>query len=154
MAIRVVLQKEDEILRKRCKEVKIFDENLWTILDDMRETLVKEDGVGLAAPQVGILKRVVIIDVNHMQMELINPKIIDQDGEEIEQEACLSCKGMSGYVKRPYQVTVSAYDRYGNEFYITGIGLLARCLCHEIDHLDGVLYIDKVIPNYKPKHRD
>ena len=154
MAIRVVLQKEDEILRKRCKEVRVFDENLWTLLDDMRETLVREDGVGLAAPQVGILKRVVIIDVNNMRMELINPKIIDQDGEEIEQEACLSCKGMSGYVKRPSQVTVSAFDRYGNEFIITGVGLLARCLCHELDHLDGVLFIDKVIPNYKPKNRD
>lgn len=151
MAIRTVLQKEDEILRKKCKEVRVFDENLWLLLDDMRETLVKEDGVGLAAPQVGILKRVVIIDVNNMKMELINPRILDTHGEIIEREACLSCKGISGFVKRPEQVTVAAFDRYGNEFIITGVDLLARCLCHELDHLDGILFIDKVIPNYKPK---
>lgn len=151
MAIRNVIQVGDEILRKKSKVVKDFDEKLWELLDDMRETMVKNDGCGLAAVQVGILKRVVVLDVNHMKIELINPQIVDFDGEQIEKEGCLSVKGECGYVKRPKEVTVSAFDRYGNEFIITGMDMLARALCHEIDHLDGILYIDKVIKDYKEK---
>lgn len=151
MAIRNIIQVGNELLRKKSKEVKEYDEKLWELLDDMRETMVKNDGCGLAGVQVGILRRVVVLDVNHMKLELINPVIIDSIGEQIEKEGCLSVKGETGYVKRPTEVTVKANDRYGNEFIITGVDLLARALCHEIDHLDGILYIDKVIKDYKEK---
>ena len=151
MAIRNVVQVGEEILRKKSKAVKEFDEKLWELLDDMRETMVKNDGCGLAAVQVGVLRRVVVLDVNNMKLELINPEIIDSFGEEIAREGCLSVKGQSGYVKRPKEVTVRAFDRYGNEFIITGVDLLARALCHEIDHLEGIVYIDKVIKDYKEK---
>ncbi len=151
MAIRNVIQVGDEILRKKSKPVKEFDQKLAELLDDMRETMVKNDGCGLAAVQVGILRRVVVLDVNHMKIELINPEIVDSYGESIEREGCLSVKGETGYVKRPSEVTVKALDRYGNEFILTGVDMLARALCHEIDHLDGILYIDKVIKDYKEK---
>lgn len=151
MAIRNVLQVGNEILRKKSKPVVNFDEKLWELLDDMRETMTKNDGCGLAAVQVGILRRAVVLDVNHMKFELINPEIVDKFGECIEKEGCLSVKGESGYVKRPQEVTVKALDRYGNEFVITGVDLLARAMCHEIDHLDGILYIDKLIKDYDKK---
>ena len=151
MAIRNVIQVGDEILRKESKPVKEFDQKLAELLDDMRETMVKNDGCGLAGVQVGILRRVVVLDVNHMKIELINPEIVDSYGESIEREGCLSVKGETGYVKRPSEVTVKAFDRYGNEFILTGVDMLARALCHEIDHLDGILYIDKVIKDYKEK---
>lgn len=151
MAIRNVIQVGDEILRKKSKVVKEFDEKLWELLDDMRETMVKNDGCGLAGVQVGVLRRVVVLDVNHMKIELVNPEIIESYGESIEKEGCLSVKGQTGYVQRPSEVTVKAMDRYGNEFVLTGVDLLARALCHEIDHLDGILYIDKVIKDYKEK---
>ena len=149
MAIRNIIQVGDEILRKKSKPVKEFDQKLAELLDDMRETMVKNDGCGLAGVQVGILRRVVVLDVNHMKIELINPQIVDSYGESIEREGCLSVKGETGYVKRPSEVTVKAFDRYGNEFILTGVDMLARALCHEIDHLDGILYIDKVIKDYK-----
>ena len=148
MAIRNIIQVGDEILRKKSKPVKEFDQKLAELLDDMRETMVKNDGCGLAGVQVGILRRVVVLDVNHMKIELINPEIVDSYGESIEREGCLSVKGETGYVKRPSEVTVKAFDRYGN---LTGVDMLARALCHEIDHLDGILYIDKVIKDYKEK---
>ena len=151
MAIRNVIQIGNEVLRKKSKPVREFDEKLWELLDDMRETMVKNDGCGLAAVQVGILRRVVVLDVNQMKLELINPEIVDSFGECVEKEGCLSVKGQNGYVKRPEEVTVKALDRYGNEFIITGTGLLARAFCHEIDHLDGILYTDKVIKDYKSK---
>lgn len=151
MAIRNVVQIGDEILRKKSKPVKEFDEKLWELLDDMRETMNKNDGVGLAAVQVGILRQVIVLDVNHMKLELINPEIIDSFGEQIEKEGCLSLKGQWGWVKRPQEVTVKAQDRYGNEFVITGVDLLARAFCHEIDHLSGILYVDKQIKDYKEK---
>lgn len=151
MAIRNVIQIGNEVLRKKSKPVREFDEKLWELLDDMKETMFKNDGCGLAAVQVGILRRVVVLDVNHMKIELINPEIIDSFGECVEREGCLSVKGENGFVKRPEEVTVKALDRYGNEFIITGTGLLARAFCHEIDHLDGVLYTDKVIKDYKQK---
>ena len=151
MAIRNVIQIGNELLKKKSKPVKEFDPKLWELLDDMRETMVKNEGCGLAAVQVGILRQVVVLDVNNMKLELINPEIIDSFGEVVEKEGCLSVKGQQGYVKRPEEVTVKALDRYGNEFIITGVGLLARALCHEIDHLDGILYTDKVIKDYKSK---
>ena len=151
MAIRNIIQVGDEILRKKSKPVKEFDQKLAELLDDMRETLVKNDGCGLAGVQVEILSRVVVLDVNHMMIELINPEIVDSYGESIEREGCLCVKGETGYVKRPSEVTVKAFDRYGNEFILTGVDMLARALCHEIDHLDGILYIDKVIKDYKEK---
>ena len=153
MAIRNVVQNGDEILRKKSKPVREFDEKLWELLDDMRETMVKNDGVGLAAVQVGVLRRAIVLDVNNMKLELINPEIIDTFGEQIEKEGCLSCKGEWGYVKRPKEVTVKAQDRYGNEFIITGVDLLAKAFCHEIDHLSGILFVDKVIKDYKEKKK-
>ncbi len=153
MAIRNVVQVGDEILRKKSKVVREFDEKLWELLDDMRETMNKNDGVGLAAVQVGVLRNAIVLDINNMKLELINPEIIDSFGEQIEQEGCLSCKGQWGYVKRPQEVTVKAQDRYGNEFVITGVDLLAKALCHEIDHLDGVLFVDKIIKDYKEKKK-
>lgn len=151
MAIRNVVQLGDEVLRKKSKPVKEFDEKLWELLDDMRETMVKNDGCGLAAVQVGVLRQAIVLDVNNMKLELINPEIVDSFGEQTAREGCLSVKGQSGFVKRPKEVTVSAFDRYGNEFVITGVDLLARALCHEIDHLQGTLYVDKVINDYKEK---
>ena len=153
MAIRNVVQVGDEILRKKSKPVREFDEKLWELLDDMKETMLKNDGVGLAAVQVGVLRKAIVLDVNHMKLELINPVILDTHGEQIDKEGCLSCKGQWGYVKRPKEVTVQAQDRYGNEFIITGVDLLAKAFCHEIDHLDGILFIDKVIKDYKEKKR-
>lgn len=149
MAIRNVVQIGDEILRKKSKPVREFDEKLWELLDDMRETMNKNNGCGLAGVQVGVLRRVVVIDVNNMKLELINPEIVDSFGEQIEKEGCLSVKNEYGYVKRPEEVTVKAFDRYGNEFMISGVDLLARAFCHEIDHLDGILFTDKIIKDYK-----
>ncbi len=149
MAIRNVVQIGDEILRKKSKPVREFDEKLWELLDDMRETMNKNNGCGLAGVQVGVLRRVVVIDVNNMKLELINPEIVDSFGEQVEKEGCLSVKNEYGYVKRPEEVTVKAFDRYGNEFMISGVDLLARAFCHEIDHLDGILFTDKIIKDYK-----
>ena len=149
MAIRNVVKVGDDLLRKKSKPVKNFDENLWELLDDMRETMYKNNGMGLAAVQVGVLKRVIIIEANNMFMELINPEIIAMSGSDIEKEGCLSVGSKYEYVKRPMQVTVKAQDRLGYDFTITGEKYLARVLCHEIDHLDGILFIDKVVKNHK-----
>ena len=151
MAIRNVVKVGDDLLRKKSKPVKNFDESLWELLDDMRETMYKNNGMGLAAVQVGVLKRVIIIEANNMFMELINPEIIATKGSDIETEGCLSVGSKYEYVKRPMQVTVKAQDRLGYDFIITGEKYLARVLCHEIDHLDGILFIDKVEQGYKPK---
>ncbi len=145
MAVREVLQVGDDLLRKTSKEVKVFDEKLEEILDDMWETMYAFNGMGLAGPQVGILKRIIVMDVNNMKLELVNPVILKSEGTDIEEEGCLSCGKIRGKVKRPMKVTVKAQDRYGYEFTITGEKYLARCLCHEIDHLNGVLFIDKTI---------
>lgn len=145
MAVREVLQVGDDLLRKTSKEVKVFDEKLEDIIDDMWETMYAFNGMGLAGPQVGILKRIVVMDVNNMRLELVNPVILKSEGVDIEEEGCLSCGKIRGKVKRPMRVTVKAQDRYGYEFTITGEKYLARCLCHEIDHLNGVLFIDKTI---------
>ncbi len=145
MALREVRKKGDEILSKKCKEVKVFDERLHILLDDMYDTMTESDGVGLAAPQVGILKRAVVIDVGEGKIELINPQIVSSSGSQIDQEGCLSVPGVFGEVERPMNVTVKAFDRYGKEFTIDGEGLLARAFCHEIEHLDGKLFLDRVI---------
>ena len=136
--------RDDEILRKRCKEVTKFDEKLGILLDDMYETMTKADGVGLAAPQVGILKRVVVIDVGNGRIELINPEIIETEGEQDGAEGCLSFPGLFGNVKRPYKVKVKAQDRNGRKFIVEGEELLARVFCHECDHLDGHVFTELV----------
>ena len=144
MAIRQIRMRDDEILRKRCKEVTKFDEKLGILLDDMYETMTKADGVGLAAPQVGILKRVVVIDVGNGRIELINPEIIETEGETDGAEGCRRFPGLFGNVKRPYKVKVKAQDRNGRKFIVEGEELLARAFCHECDHLDGHVFTELV----------
>ncbi len=144
--VRKILELGDETLRKSSKPMQKFDLRLWLLLRDMADTMRKADGVGLAAPQMGILRRVVVIDVGdeHGLIELVNPEIVATVGEQAGAEGCLSVPGRRGYVVRPNQVTVRAQDRKGKTFEITGEGLLARAFCHEIDHLDGVMYVDKM----------
>ena len=139
MAIREIRKKGDEILYKKCKEVKNFDNKLHILLDDMYDTMKKQEGAGLAAPQVGIFKRAVVIDVGQGRIELINPEIIEESGEQTGSEGCLSVPGVWGEVTRPNVVTVKAQDRNGKWFKMTGEGLLARAMCHEAEHLDGKL---------------
>ena len=146
MAIRTIRISTDEVLRKKCKEVKEITPNLLTLLDDMADTMNEANGVGLAAPQVGILKRVVVIDIGEGLVELINPVILETSGSQTDDEGCLSVPGKYAPVERPNYVKAKAMDRDGNEFMIEGEELMARALCHEIDHLDGILYIDKALP--------
>jgi peptide deformylase len=147
MAIRQIRFKDDELLRKKSRKVDKINNTIKVLLDDMAETMYAEDGVGLAAPQVGILRRVVTIDVGEDTglLELINPVILSTEGEQINAEGCLSIPGENGFVKRPEKVKASFMDRAGDEYEIEAEGLLAIALCHEIDHLDGILYTDKVI---------
>ncbi len=145
MALRQIRTKDDEILRKVCKEVTNFDNKLAILLDDMYETMTSHDGVGLAAPQVGILKRAVVIDIGEGKLELINPKIISEEGTQTGTEGCLSVPGVWGEVERPNKVVAQAYDRNGKKFTVTGEGLMARAICHEVEHLDGKLFLDRVI---------
>ena len=142
MAIRNIVKEGDGILAKKCRPVEKFDQKLWMLLDDMKETLRCANGVGLAAPQVGILRRAVIVNVGDEDgdIELINPQIIASSGEQDGVEGCLSCPNEWGMVKRPNQVTVRAQNRNGEFFEITGEELKARAFCHELDHLDGVLF--------------
>ncbi len=144
--VRNIIKLGDETLRKISKPMQKFDLRLWLLLRDMADTMYKADGVGLAAPQIGILRRVVVIDVQdeHGLIELVNPEIIAMEGEQAGSEGCLSVPGRRGYVVRPNKVTVRAQDRNGKFFEITGEELLARALCHEIDHLDGIMYVDKM----------
>ena len=144
MALREIVQIGEPVLRKKAKKVEVIDEKIIQILDDMADTMYNADGVGLAAPQVGILKRIVVIDIGDGLLELINPEIIETSGEQVGEEGCLSVIGVSGVVRRPIVVKVSAYNRKGQLFEIDGEELLARAFCHEIDHLDGILYVDKV----------
>ena len=144
MALREIVQIGEPVLRKKAKKVEVIDEKILQILDDMADTMYNADGVGLAAPQVGILKRIVVIDIGDGLLELINPEIIETSGEQIGEEVCLSVIGESGIVRRPNVVKVRAYNRKGQLFEIEGEELLARAFCHEIDHLDGILYVDKV----------
>ena len=144
MAIRELRFKDDEVLHKTCKPVKVFNERLWILLDDMYETMQSRDGVGLAAPQVGILKRVVVIDLGEGKIELINPEIISTEGTQRGAEGCLSNPGQYGIVTRPLKVTVRAQDRHGEWHEYTGEELLARAFCHETEHLDGKLFLERV----------
>ena len=143
MAIRNVVQVGDEVLRKKCFPVEAFDEKLWLLLDDMKDTVKKEQGAGLAAPQVGVLRRLAVVDVEEGYFELINPVILLAKGEQNGWEGCLSVRGKSGIVSRPQKVKISYQDRNGEKHLLVAKGFFARAICHELDHLDGILYIDK-----------
>ncbi len=140
MGLRKILTDKDPALHKVCKPVTEFDQKLHRLLDDMRETLIESGGVGLAAPQVGILRRVVLVDVEDEILELINPEFVETDGEQEGAEGCLSVPGKYGLVKRPYWAKVRAQDRHGVWYEAEGEELIARCFCHELDHLDGIIY--------------
>lgn len=150
MAILNILKEGDETLRKKCRPVEQITPRILTLLDDMHETLGKAQGVGLAAPQVGVLRRIVIVEIDDIKYEMINPEIIETKGVQEEIEACLSVPEKYGLVKRPAWVKVRAMDRNGNIYEAEGEGLMARCFCHELDHLDGTLYIDKADEIYNP----
>ena len=143
MALRNIVTVGDPVLGKVCRRVLRFDEKLHTLLDDMADTLYEANGVGLAAPQVGILRRVVIVDAGEELLELINPELIHVEGEQTGLEGCLSVPGKYGIVTRPMKATVRAQDRFGDWFEVEGEELIARCFCHELDHLDGHIYTEK-----------
>ena len=140
MGLRKILTDKDPALHKVCKPVEKFDWRLHKLLDDMRDTLEEANGVGLAAPQVGILRRVVIVDTGAEILELVNPVMLETDGEQVGAEGCLSVPGKYGLVKRPYIAKVRAQDRDGEWYEVEGEELIARCFCHELDHLDGIVY--------------
>ena len=142
MGLRKILTDKDPALHKVCKPVEVFDKKLHKLLDDMRETLIDSNGVGLAAPQVGILRRVVLVDTGEEILELINPEMLETDGEQVDPEGCLSVPGKYGLVKRPYWAKVRAQDRNGDWYEAEGEELIARCFCHELDHLDGIVYTE------------
>lgn len=151
MAIRNIRKDGDEILRKKSREVEEINDKIITLLKDMAETMYNADGIGLAAPQVGVLKRLVVIDIGDGLIELINPKIVETSGEQLYIEGCLSIPGKYGEVKRPAKTVVEALNPKGEKIRIEGEGLLAVALCHEIDHLDGILFKDKAIRFVDPK---
>lgn len=141
MALRTILTDGDPVLHKVCRPVTQFDSKLHDLLDDLKETLANANGAGLAAPQVGILRRaVIVVDANDQMLELVNPEILSQEGEQEGFEGCLSVPGRWGVVKRPQKAKVRAQDRNGNFFEVEGEDIVARCFCHEIDHLDGHLF--------------
>lgn len=140
MGLRKILTDKDPALHKVCKPVEKFDWKLHKLLDDMKETLAEANGVGLAAPQVGILRRVVVVDLGEEMLELVNPTLVETSGEQEGAEGCLSVPGRYGLVKRPYYAKVRAQDRNGEWFEAEGEELIGRCFCHELDHLDGILY--------------
>ena len=143
MAIRQLRYSEDPILRKKSREITEINDRIKTLVEDMAETMYENEGVGLAGPQVGVLRRVVVIDIGEELLKLINPEIVEFEGENIDIEGCLSVPGVSGKVKRPENVKIKYMDIDGNEKELEGNGLLARAMCHEIDHLNGILFIDK-----------
>ena len=143
MAIRQIRTIGDEILNKNCRYVDVIDERILKILDDMAETMYAADGVGLAAPQIGVLRRLVVLDVGEGLIELINPEIIETSGEQTGSEGCLSVPGKVGEVTRPMNVSVKAQDREGKWMRYDGSELFARCVCHEVDHLSGKLFVSK-----------
>jgi len=142
MGLRKILTDEEPALHKVCRPVENFDRRLHKLLDDMRETLIESGGVGLAAPQVGILRRIVLVDNGEEILELVNPTMLETDGEQVGPEGCLSVPGKYGLVTRPYYAKVRAQDRDGNWYEAEGEELTARCFCHELDHLDGILYTE------------
>ena len=142
MGIRKIMTVKEPCLHKVCRPVEKFDGKLHKLLDDMKETLLDANGVGLAAPQVGILRRVVVVDTGEEMLELVNPELLETSGEQEGAEGCLSVPGKYGLVKRPMVAKVRAQDRDGNWFEVEGEELIARCFCHEIDHLDGIVYTE------------
>ena len=155
MALRTIITEGDPVLGKVCRPVEKFDERLHILLDDMKETLEVSNGVGLAAPQVGILRRVVLVmDAEENIIELVNPSIVSTEGEQTGLEGCLSVPGKYGVVTRPMKVTVRAQDRNGNAFEVSGEELTARCFCHELDHLDGHLFVEFADELYTPEELD
>ncbi len=142
MGIRNILTDEEPALHKVCRPVVAFDKKLHKLLDDMGETMRDANGVGLAAPQVGILRRVVTVDLGDEILELVNPELVETDGEQTGPEGCLSVPGKYGLVTRPNYAKVKAQDRYGEWFEVEAEELIARCFCHEIDHLDGIVYTE------------
>lgn len=142
MGLRKIMTVKEPCLHKVCRPVEKFDGKLHKLLDDMEETLAEANGVGLAAPQVGILRRVVVVDTGEEMLELVNPELLETGGEQVGSEGCLSVPGKYGIVKRPNYAKVRAYDRDGNEFEVEGEELMARCFCHELDHLDGIVYTE------------
>lgn len=143
--IREIVKVGAAALRQQCGEVTKFDDNLARILDDMYETMRKADGIGLAAPQIGLAARIIVVDTDDKRIELVNPVIMSMRGKQFEPEGCLSCPGKKGIVQRPMYVKVRGVDRHGKPVKYRAKGLLARAFCHEIDHLNGILYEDKVI---------
>ncbi len=143
MAIRNIVQLGDPTLRKKSFEVVDFGAKTHQLLDDMKDTLIKANGAGLAAPQVGVLRRIFIVSAEGQYYECINPTIVSKSGSQVGEEGCLSVRGKYGTVERPNKVTVKAFDRYGKPFTVKAEGFLARAFCHENDHLDGIIYLDK-----------
>lgn len=156
MAIRVIVKDPDPVLREIARPVPKITPNIHKLLDDMAETMYDAPGVGLAAPQIGILKRVIVMDVGdeHGLIELINPEVIAKEGEQFGPEGCLSIPGLTGDVRRANKVTVKGLDRHGNEITIEGTELLARCILHEVDHLNGVLFTDVAESVYQSVAKD
>ena len=154
MALRNIRTDGDECLRKKAREVDTFDQRLWTLLDDMADTMYEADGVGRAAPQVGILKRAVVVDVGDGLLEMVNPELLEAEGEDIGVEGCLSVPGRRGTVKRPLKVHVHAQDRKGRHIEVEAEEFMARAICHELDHLDGVVYVDKMIEDVTDKYQE
>ena len=150
---KIVVLGEDDVLRRKARTVDRFDGRLAALLDDMAETMYAANGAGLAAPQVGILRRVVTIDVGDGLIELVNPEIVASEGAVVGVESCLSVPDRCGTVERPEKVTVRARNRAGEEIEVTGEGFLARALCHEIDHLDGVVYVDRMIEDVSDRYQ-
>ncbi|MGI6435702.1 MAG: peptide deformylase [Syntrophomonadaceae bacterium] len=151
MAVYQVLKLPDETLRTRSAAVRKINDGVLRVLDNMRDTLYAEEGLGLAAPQIGILKRIIVVDTGEQYIELINPEIIEREGEQTSTEGCLSVPGIIGRVKRSLHVKVSGLNRHGEQITIIGSELLAKALQHEIDHLDGILFIDKAIETRKER---
>ena len=143
MALRKILTEGNPTLNKVCRPVTVFDDRIATLIDDMKETVIHANGVGLAAPQVGVLRRVVVVDLGDEIVELVNPQILEQEGEQDGLEGCLSVPDRFGLVKRPERVKLEAQDRHGDWFEYEGEGLIARCFCHELEHLDGHLYTER-----------
>ncbi len=155
MAIREILTDKDPVLHKKCHPVTQFDERLWNLLDDMKLTLADANGAGLAAPQIGILRRVVVVvDEKGQMLELVNPELIRQEGEQDGLEGCLSVPGLWGYVKRPMKAAVKAQDRTGTWFEAEGEEIVARCFCHELEHLDGHVFTEHTDKLYTNEELD
>ncbi len=154
MALRNIIPSTNEMLHKQCKKVLAFDDNLHTLLDDMRETMRANNGCGLAAPQVGVLKQICVVEADDNFIELVNPEIVYTKGKVNDLEGCLSVKDVWGYVDRPKKIIVKAQDRNGNEIKVTASDFFARAICHEIDHLHGVVFTDIMTELYTPKKKD